>query len=90
MILTMNDYNEISSMIEEGNGTVEYEKDGEILYVDYNYEIDGYVENDYFNGTGAFVETSFDFYINEVECYNEDGEAAESNFDEYTLCKLVA
>jgi len=90
MTLTNNDYSEISSMIEEGKGTIEYEKDGEILCIEYTYEVEGYVEDDYFNGTGAFVETSVDFNINEVECYNEDGEDTDTNFDEYTLYKMVA
>ena len=36
MTLTNTDYNEISSMIEEGNGTIEYEKDGEEKDTDFD------------------------------------------------------
>ena len=90
MTLTNTDYSEISSMIEEGNGTIEYEKDGEILFIDYTYDVEGYVENDYFNGTGAFVVTSVDFNVNDAECYDEDGEEKDTDFDEYKLYKMVA
>lgn len=90
MTLTKNDYNKISSLIEEGKGTVEYEKDNETLYFDYEYEVEGYVEDDYFNGTGAFVQTSADLTINSVECFNEDGDEVDNNFNEYTLYKMVA
>ena len=46
MILTTSDYMTIASQIEEGKGSVEFEKENEILFFDYSYEIEGYVEND--------------------------------------------
>lgn len=40
-----------------------------------SYEIDGYTEDDYFNGTGAFVVTSVSVVVEalEVFTYDEDG-----------------
>lgn len=56
MILTTSDYIAIASQIEEGKGSVEFEKDNEILCFDYSYEIEGCAEDDYFNNV-AFVVT---------------------------------
>ena len=58
MNLTASDYMYIASQIEVGKGSIEFEKDNETLFLDYTYDVDGYVEDDYFNGTGAFVEIS--------------------------------
>lgn len=90
MILTTSDYMTIASQIEEGNGSVEFEKENEILFFDYSYEIEGYVEDDYFNGTGAFVEISSSLYIEGVESFNEDGEETSNNFNESELDKMIA
>ncbi len=90
MILTASDYMTIASQIEEGKGSVEFEKENEILCFNYSYEIEGYVEDDYFNGTGAFVETSSSLYIEGVESFNEDGEETSNNFNESELDKMIA
>lgn len=90
MKLTSSDYMNIASQIEVGNGSIEYEKENEILCFDYSYDVDGYVENDYFNGTGAFVETSSSLYIENVESVNEDGEETSNNFNESELEKMIA
>lgn len=90
MILTTSDYIAIASQIEEGKGSVEFEKDNEILCFDYSYEIEGYVEDDYFNGTGAFIETSSLLYIENVESVNEDGDETTNDFCESELEKFVA
>ena len=90
MTLTTSDYMTIASQIEEGKGSVEFEKDNEILFFDYSYEIEGYVEDDYFNGTGAFVETSSLLYIENVESVNEDGDETTNDFCESELEKFVA
>ena len=90
MKLTTSDYMNIASQIEVGNGSIEYEKENEILFFDYSYEIEGYVEDDYFNGTGAFVETSSSLYIEGVESFNEDGEETSNNFNESELEKMKA
>ncbi len=90
MTLTTSDYMTIASQIEEGKGSVEFEKDNEFLFFDYSYEIEGYVEDDYFNGTGAFVETSSSLCIEGVESFNEDGEQTSNNFNESELEKMIA
>jgi len=90
MTLTASDYSNIASLIEEGTDTIEYTKGGEVLCIDYTLEIDGYVEDDYYNGTGAFVETSVDFYIESADSYTEDGEETDNDFDEDELYKIVA
>ncbi len=90
MTLTTSDYIAIASQIEEGKGLVEFEKENEILCFDYSYEIEGYVEDDYFNGTGAFIETSSSLYIENVESVNEDGDETTNDFCESELEKFVA
>lgn len=90
MTLTTSDYIAIASQIEEGKGSVEFEKENEILCFDYSYEIEGYVEDDYFNGTGAFIETSSLLYIENVESVNEDGDETTNDFCESELEKFVA
>lgn len=90
MTLTTSDYIAIASQIEEGKGLVEFEKENEILCFDYSYEIEGYVEDDYFNGTGAFIETSSLLYIENVESVNEDGDETTNDFCESELEKFVA
>lgn len=90
MTLTTSDYISIASQIEEGKGSVEFEKENEILCFDYSYEIEGYVEDDYFNGTGAFIETSSSLYIENVESVNEDGDETTNDFCESELEKFVA
>ena len=90
MNLTASDYMNIASQIEVGKGSIEFEKENETLFVDYSYDVDGYVEDDYFNGTGAFVETSSSLYIEGVESFNEDGEETSNNFNESELEKMIA
>lgn len=71
--------NAIAESIEGNNGTfsVEVEVNNTLVVVDGNFEIDGYCEDDYFNGTGAWVTTYAAVSIESVEAYNEDGEAIE-------------
>lgn len=88
--ITKQDYNEIASQIEEGRSYVEFEKDGMLLTFDYELCVEGYVEDDYYNGTGAFVETSREFYVSNIECTDEDCNDVDCNFDEYELEKFVA
>ena len=89
MTLTENDYYSISEQITEGNGSVEYSKDGETLFLDYSLQIDGYTEDDYFNGTGAFIETDKTLIVQAVESYTEDGEPTANDFKENELYKLI-
>ena len=90
MKLTSIDYQNIASQIEEGKGTVEYTKGNETLILDYSYEVNGYVEDDYYNGTGAFVQTDCNLYIESAESFNEDGDETENDFNESILYKQVA
>lgn len=89
MTLTTNDYYEIASQIEDGSNSIEFEKDGETLFIECTFESDGYVEDDYYNGTGAYVETFRALYVESVESYNEDGEQTANNFDEATLQEVA-
>lgn len=90
MILTTSDYKTIASQIEEGKGSVEFEKENETLYFDYSYDVEGYVEDDYFNGTGAFIETDSSLCIENVESFNEDGEETPNNFCQSELENEIA
>lgn len=89
MNLTASDYMYIASQIEVGKGSIEFEKDNETLFLDYTYDVDGYVEDDYFNGTGAFVEISSSLNIENVESFNNDGDETSNNFCESELEKIV-
>lgn len=89
MTLTSSDYMNIASSIEVGRGSIEYEKGSETIYFDYSYDVDGYIEDDYFNGTGAFVETSSSLNIENVESFNKDGDETTNNFCESELERMV-
>ena len=94
MKLNDNDYREIAAKIEVGEHTVEYEKDGDLLCIDYEYDTDGYVEDDarcgYENGTGAWVEMGRYLYIHSTEAYDAKGEKIPCEVDESRLERLVA
>ena len=90
MELTSTDYRAISEMISEGKNSLEYTKGNETIAIDCILEIEGYEENDYYNGTGAFVETSKELYVNNVESWNEEGDDTSNDFNEDELLKWVA
>lgn len=90
MELTSNDYKAISDMISEGKNSLEYKKGDETISIEYNLDIEGYEENDYYNGTGAFVETSKNLYVENVESWNEEGDDTSNDFNENELLKWVA
>ncbi|MBD8001052.1 hypothetical protein [Phocaeicola faecium] len=71
--------NAIAENIEGNEGTfsVEVEVNNTLVVVDGSFEIDGYCENDYFNGTGAWVTTYVSVCIDSVEAYDEDGNEVE-------------
>jgi len=85
MKLTTSDYWSIAEQIEVGTGTIEFEKDGETLTFDYEAEEEGYREDDYFNGTGAWVTTYRSLSISNVQSFDEEGEDTENDFSETTL-----
>lgn len=69
----------IVESIESNNGcfSIEVEVNNSTVYVDGSFEIDGYFEDDYFNGTGAWVNTYVSVCIESVEAINEEGETVE-------------
>ena len=90
MELTSTDYRTISEKISEGKNYVEYTKGNETISIECRLEIEGYYENDYFNGTGAFVETDKYLYVENVESWNEEGDDTKNDFDEDELLRWVA
>lgn len=91
MTLTATDYREIAEMLTEGNNSIEYTKDGEIIFIDCTIEEEGYFEDDYFNGTGAWICTDKTINVESAISYNEDGDEETTNdFSEWELSKAVA
>ena len=87
--ISQTDYLKIAAQINENGSTIEYEKDGLFLYFDYTYTIEGYRENDYFNGTGGFVETSRNLEIYNVGAYDEYSNEVDTDFDQDELASYV-
>ena len=67
----------------EGTFSVEVEVNNTLVFVDGSFEIDGYPEDDYFNGTGAWITTYVSVCIDSVEAYDEDGNEVE------VICNLA-
>lgn len=65
----------------EGTFSVEVEANNTLVVVDGSFEIDGYCEDDYFNGTGAWVTTYVSVCIDSVEAYDEDGNEVDVDCD---------
>lgn len=89
MILTDDDYETLASQIEEGEDYATLDKDGECLEVHYECEEDAYQEDDYFNGTGAWVTTAVNLQVLDVTCTDDDGNLTDTDFDDYKLYKTV-
>ena len=75
--------NAIASKIEGNNGvfSVEVELNNTVLFIDGSFEIDGYCERDYSNGTGAWVVTGVAVNIENIDAYNEDCETVDFDCD---------
>ena len=75
--------NAIVENIEGNNGTfsVEVGVNDTLVVFDGSFEIDGYSEDDYFNGTGAWVTTYVAVRIGNVEAYDEEGNEVEVTCD---------
>ena len=58
---------------EDGGVDIEIELDGITINAKGSIELDGYKEDDYFNGTGAWVETYRSASV-ELTAFDEDGE----------------
>lgn len=67
----------------EGTFYVEIEENDTLIVVDGSFEIDGYREDDYFSGTGAWVTTYVSVCIDSIEAYDEDGNEIE------VICNLA-
>lgn len=89
MILTEDDYETLASQIEEGEDYAILDKDNESLEVHYQCEEDAYKEDDYYNGTGAWVITAVNLQVLNVTCTDDDGNPTDTDFDDYKLYKTV-
>lgn len=90
MELTSKDYRAIAEKIENGANYIEYSKGNETICIECNLEIEGYVEDDYYNGTGAFIETTKNLYVENVESWDDEGDDTSNDFDENELLSWVA
>jgi hypothetical protein len=91
MELTKSDYTAIVNLMKEDGGFIEYKKDGEILYFDYDVEVDGHLHvNDRYGAYSdeIWITTSASVIIENAECYSEDGEMSLCDFDEYLLGRM--
>lgn len=90
MELTSTDYRDIAEEISEGSNYIEYSKGDETIAIECKLETEGYEENDYFNGTGDFIVTDRNLYIENVESWNEEGNDTNNDFNEDELLSWVA
>ena len=98
MTLTREDYQNIYNLITSAGGKgecqMEYEKENEILSIEYTYEEEGYVEDDfhcgYMNGTGAWICTYRSLVVDSYQSYNEDGDETENDFNPANLERQAA
>lgn len=89
MILNQSDYMEIASRVETGHWTLDYEKGSELLMLDYRYKEDGYWEDDYSNGTGAFIVTDRNLMVEKAVSFDEDGNETLNNFKTKLLLNAI-
>lgn len=54
------------------SGCVEAEYGNIYISCHFSIQSEGYYEDDYFNGTGAFVETYYYFCIDDITAYDEN------------------
>lgn len=90
MVLTDIDYQNIANQIEVGSGSIEYEKSNEIIIIAYTYTEEGYREDDYYRGTGAYIVTGTFLSVEDADSYNVHGEATKNNFCESQLLTMIA
>lgn len=88
MTLTDTDYRDLAEQICEGEDVAIIDSD-EHLEVHYDYEEEGYREDDfncgYGNGTGAWVITAVYLDIRGWSCTDENDEETDCDFDEDKL-----
>jgi len=54
-----------------------------------HYWTEGYCEDDYYDGTGAWVATDATVSIDYIKAYNEDGDRIELDIDEFLIVEAV-
>lgn len=69
----------------DGMFSIEMEMDNVLVYIDGSFEISGYAEDDYFNGTGAWVINYVLVSIDSVEAYDKEGEKVDIACDLSTI-----
>ena len=85
MTLTSNDYLSLATLVAQGQKLIEYVKDQEVLWLECDYEEEGYTEDDYFNGTGAFVCTGINLTVHSAYSTDVEGEETLNDFSEKKL-----
>lgn len=73
----------------EGKFSVEVEVDGIIISAEGSYEVDGYREDDYYNGTGAYIVTKAEVEIDDIQAYDEDGNKADVPCEWYEIERMA-
>ena len=92
----MYDLREMAEVIAElccdNEGRIHYEEEnGDVMYIEVcgSYSLEEYQENDYFNGTGAWVCTDADVKIDSIIYCDEEGNELDLPFDESDLeCEI--
>lgn len=90
MVLTEKDYENIAAKISEGSNSIDYDKGDETLHIDCVFETEGSWEDDFYNGTGAYIELYRRFFVEKARVYAEDGIPKPIEIDEAKLEKLIA
>ncbi|MGL5979631.1 MAG: hypothetical protein ACRCZY_01905 [Phocaeicola sp.] len=73
MKLTEKDNQTIASQMKNEEGNIFFEKDGETFEAFYTLEFEGYFEDDYSNGTGAYIIEAAIVTLDAVS-YDENGD----------------
>ena len=89
MKLTDYDYEQIASKMTTERCITKYHKNGEILAIEYDCDVTGSVEDDYNNGTGAFIPSMAKCVIGDHESYTTKGDITETELDDAKLASLV-
>lgn len=89
MDLSYKDYIEMAGQVDVSLHEIDYKKDGETLCIEYDYEEEGEVDDNYYTGTGAYTRVYACFTVKEVSAYNDDGEEVQTNFCEETLKEII-
>lgn len=89
MKLNRDDYGRMAAAITDDCGYVEFEKEGNQITFGYDVDVQGYEEDDYYDGTGMFVVTNVFLKIKNVEAFDVEGNRIDVELDENLLQELV-